>query len=223
MISPVGTMIGSYNYTKNASRLRHREHGVLLGKEFDASGIKGELQELWQEISGDEIRIKRKPSLSLKHMLPPSSMGDGGTRMRNPYAQKKAQSEVNKRKKNQLYTPTFFQFHPKKIGKNHLLWRCIRKRGSKKRRPELQIIKTLYSSSDGPPKKNTLLPRSEDYGARHRKEGSTTSPPTFCPCVWVNIHTNLNNAGYIWRQRKKRDGYAYGLFFGPASSQNGWW
>ena len=48
---------------------------------FDANEIKGELQELWQGISGDEILIKRKPS-PVKHKPPTGAI-------HNQYAKKK--------------------------------------------------------------------------------------------------------------------------------------
>ena len=80
MVSPAGTMIGSYDYT-NAARLRHREHAILLGPDFDSTGIRMELQELWQGISGDEIQIKRLPSLT-KYKPPPGTV-------HNPYAKRK--------------------------------------------------------------------------------------------------------------------------------------
>jgi hypothetical protein len=64
-------MIGSYN----AARLRHREHAVLLapGPDFESDGIRMELQELWQGIQGNKIRIKRKPSAE-KHKAPCGSV-----------------------------------------------------------------------------------------------------------------------------------------------------
>lgn len=83
MVSPAGTMIGSYNYT-NAARLRHREHAVLLapGPDFQSDGIRMELQEVWQGVQGNEIQIKRKPSAE-KHKAP------SGT-VYNPYKKSKS-------------------------------------------------------------------------------------------------------------------------------------
>ena len=58
MVTTAGTMIGSYNYTY-ASRLRHTEHGVLLGSDHDTSGLLAELNDLWTR-AGPEISIKKK-------------------------------------------------------------------------------------------------------------------------------------------------------------------
>ena len=58
MVTPAGTMIGSYNYTY-ASRFRHTEHGVLLGPDHDTSGLLAELNDLWTR-AGPEISIKKK-------------------------------------------------------------------------------------------------------------------------------------------------------------------
>jgi hypothetical protein len=61
MVSSAGVMLGSYNYT-NAARLRHNEHCILLGQDFDSSGLRTELQNLWQQAPGQEVKIARVPS-----------------------------------------------------------------------------------------------------------------------------------------------------------------
>lgn len=82
MVSSAGVMIGSYNFT-NAARLRHMEHGVLLGQDFDSSGLRSELQNLWQQAPGPVVRITRLPSPS-KFIPPPT---DG---VYNPHKKLKA-------------------------------------------------------------------------------------------------------------------------------------
>jgi hypothetical protein len=81
MVSSAGAMIGSYNFT-NAARLRHMEHGVLLGVDFDSSGLLAELQNLWQNAPEPAVTITRVPSPV--RFIPPS---DGS--VYNPYDQAK--------------------------------------------------------------------------------------------------------------------------------------
>jgi hypothetical protein len=58
LLTTSGNMIGSYNCTYS-SRLRHTEHGVLLGPDHDTSGILAELNDLWTR-AGPEIPIQKK-------------------------------------------------------------------------------------------------------------------------------------------------------------------
>ena len=89
MVSSAGVMLGSYDGT-NASRLRHYEHGILLGPDFDGSGLQAELEHLWQQAIGPALHIiARAPSLT-KFLPPPKD------RVYNPY---KANENLNKKPK----------------------------------------------------------------------------------------------------------------------------
>ena len=68
MVTTAGTMIGSYNYTY-ASRLRHTEHGVLLGPDYDTLGLLAELDDLWTR-AGPEISIQKKSKPLLDKVNP---------------------------------------------------------------------------------------------------------------------------------------------------------
>jgi PLD-like domain len=83
MVSSAGVMIGSYNFT-NAARLRHTEHGVLLGVDFDSSGLLAELQNLWRQAPEPAVTITRVPSPA--RFIPPA---DGS--IYNPYAKRPRQ------------------------------------------------------------------------------------------------------------------------------------
>lgn len=76
MVTSSGIMIGSYNYTY-ASRFRHTEHGVLLGPDYDTTGILAELNDLWTR-SGAEISIKKKTKPVYDKINPYKKRKDNG-------------------------------------------------------------------------------------------------------------------------------------------------